>query len=556
MIATRPQIVLRPYQTEAVKSARSLLKENASTLIVQPTGTGKTIVFADIINDWHSGRVLVMAHRDELIRQAADKIEWVTGEPCDIEMGDYRADQCALPDRKKVVITSVQTMSRARRLAQFHADEFSLLIIDEAHHAPAPTYQAVIEYFSRNRSLRVLGVTATPDRADELALGRVFETVAYDYQLLDAINDGWLVPIQQQFVHVEGLDLSEVNTVAGDLNQRQMAEILNEEKLCHRIVSPVMDIAADEPTLIFAATVAQAETMCEIANRRRPGCADWICGDQVKCPRDVRRETLKHFSSGEFQFLFNVGVLLEGYDEPSIGIVACARPTKSRSLYAQMIGRGTRTLPGVVDGVDLPEGRLAAIAASGKPSLLILDFVGNSGNHKLIHTGDILGGNYDDEIVAAATHEAMNKGTAGERTDMLAELRAAEEARKEVRRLKRQRVVADAKFSTRAIDPFEVLDIMPKREPGWHVGRKPTEKQVAYLKRQGISTHDMSFCKASQLIGETIKRREKKLCTFKQAKLLVKFGESPDVGVERASELITAIRANRWRPLPKKEVSA
>ena len=393
---------LRPYQQEAHDSIFGCLETANSALLVLPTGCGKTISFAKVIQDWPTGRVVVMAHRDELIRQAADKIQRVTGEVCDIEMGDYRADQRSLHAAAKVVVTSVQTMSRRNRHTRFHPEEFGLLIIDEAHHAVAKTYLAVIDYFRQNPNLKVLGVTATPDRTDEAALGRVFESVAYEYSLPQAIDDGWLVPIQQQFVHIEGLDLSAVKTTAGDLNQRQLADILEEEKTAQQIVSATMQVADGAQTLIFAASVDQAEQMAMIANRHKPGCAEWICGDAVRCPMDTRRALLERFRNRDFQCLFNCAILLEGFDQDNISVVV-PKATKSRSLYAQMIGRGTRPLSGLVDGLDSADARRAAIAASAKGHMLALDFVGNSGRHKLIHAGDVLGGSYDDEIVAEAT---------------------------------------------------------------------------------------------------------------------------------------------------------
>jgi superfamily II DNA or RNA helicase len=539
------KMALRPYQQEAADGIDAAFQENDSTLAVMPTGTGKTIVLASVIHEWDRGRVLVMAHRDELIRQAADKIERVTGEPCDIEMGEYMADQKSLYNHAKVVVTSVQTMSRRNRHSRFHPEDFSLLIVDEAHHATAKTYRAVIEYFQQG-GLKVLGVTATPDRTDEAALGQVFQSVAFEYALPQAIDDGWLVPIRQQFVEVEGLDFSEMKTTAGDLNQRQLAEAMEEEKTAHRIVSSTIEIANGEQTLIFTASVDQAEEMAMIANRHRLGCAEWICGDAVKCPMEIRRQTLGRFRNRDFQFLFNCSVLLEGFDQDNIGVVV-PKATKSRSLYAQMIGRGTRPLSGLVDGIESADDRRSLIAASSKPHMLALDFVGNSGRHKLINTGDMLGGNYDDDIVAEATRAAASKSSRGERSDMLAELRIAEEARKEKLRKQREGIVAKAKYRLQSVDPFDVFDIMPKREPAWHRGRKPTERMAAAVERMGMDTSRMTYWQAHQIIEEAGKRREKNLCSFKQAKLLRKHGFAADCTFQEASTTIDRIAKSGWK---------
>ena len=538
-------VALRPYQEEAVASVFEKLADSDKTLVVQPTGTGKTILFAEVIRRWPEGRVLVVAHRDELIQQAAKKIQWVTGEECDIEMGDRYADQCSIYRRSRVLVTSVQTMSRPRRHERFNPEDFGLLVYDEAHHAVAPTGQAVINRFRENPKLKVLGVTATPDRADEAALGRVFESVAYDYQLVQAIDDGWLVPIEQQFIHVDGLDLSNVKTTAGDLNLGQVSKIVEQEKVLHGYAWPTIQIAAGRQTLVFTASVDQAESLSDIFNRHEPGCSEWICGDGVKTPMETRRDTLKRFSEGKFQFLVNCAVLLEGYDEPNIRVVAVARPTKSRCLYAQIVGRGTRPLAGVVDGIAEATGRRIAIQASEKQALTVLDFVGNSGRHKLMHTGDLLGGDFSEDIVAAATRAVQSKNSKGERADMLAELRAAEQRKREEAH-KRAHVTAQAKFRSVSIDPFAAWDLLPKREPGWHKGRKPTPKMLAYLTKLGVKTAGLTFCEAGQIISEANKRREKGLATYKQSKLLIKHGFSADVSFSDASAIINRIAKSGW----------
>lgn len=342
------------------------------TLAVLPTGTGKTVIFAQLCKRWHDqglGRVLVMAHREELISQACQKIADITGELPDVEMGDSRADECAIINRAPVVVTSVQTMCRPKRHERFHPEDFSLMIVDEAHHSTAATYRRVIDYFGQNPNLKILGVTATPDRADEEALGQIFETVAYEYQIQQAIEDGWLVNIDQRFILVDGLDLSACRTTAGDLNEGDLAKIMEMEKVLHGVVGPTIELAGDTPTLIFNTSVAQAERTAEIINRHRPDSAVCLHG---KTPREERREKLKAFSRREYQYLCNCGLFLEGFDETSIGVVAMARPTKSRSLYAQAVGRGTRPLPGIVDGLDDAGQRRNAIALSAKPSCIAI----------------------------------------------------------------------------------------------------------------------------------------------------------------------------------------
>ena len=535
-----------------------------STLVVMPTGCGKTVVFGHAARDWQVGRIMILAHREELIFQAAQKVGAVCNEQCGIEMADLEVVE-RTTYKQRVVVSSVQTLNSTRRgtrrMEKFDPMEFGLLVIDEAHHATAATYRRVVDWFGRNPDLRLLGVTATPDRADEEALGQIFESVAYEYGISDAVSDGWLVPIEQQFVHVEGLDLSQCRSDKNDLKDADVARIMEQEAMLHKVVSPTIELAGDKPTLVFSASVEHAHKMAEIFNRHKPHSAIAIDGTTDK---EQRREELKRFSRGEFQYLCNCGVFLEGFDEPRIAVVAMARPTKSRALYAQAIGRGTRPLPGIVDGIDETADRLQAILASSKPSMLTLDFVGNSGRHKLVCTADILGGNESDEVVDLAAANAKEKSARGQRANMSEEIEEAkrqleEEARERRRRdaeaaAKRASVKATARFNTKAVNPFDVFDIIPKREPGWFRGKKPTEKQkktLAKFKVDEDTIEGLSFWQASQMLDTLIDRVKKGYCSVKQAKILAKFGEPTEVSFADASAKIDAIARNGWKPLPR-----
>jgi superfamily II DNA or RNA helicase len=202
-------VILRNYQRAASDATFAEWKDNPSTAVVLPTGCGKTILFADVIRRCSPKRAMVIAHREELIWQAKDKIQRTTGLACEIEMGNFKA-QADLFGKASVIISTVQTQTSGGdgggRMGKFDPMQFGVLIIDECHHATSKSYRKIIDYYRTNPDLRILGVTATPDRADEEALGQVFQSVAYDYEILDAINDGWLVPIEQQMVNIEGLD--------------------------------------------------------------------------------------------------------------------------------------------------------------------------------------------------------------------------------------------------------------------------------------------------------------------------------------------------------------
>ena len=543
-------MILRPYQVAAVEGVFEAWRSARSTLLVQPTGTGKTVTFAHVINRMSAGRALVLAHREELVFQAADKIARVTGQTPDVEMAEMRADS-GLLGRPRVVVSSIQTQCAGRngdsRMKRFDPQEFSLLVVDEAHHATAPTYRRVLEYYGQNPDLKILGVTATPDRHDEEALGQVFDSVAFDYELLDAIRDGWLVPIKQRAVVVDGLDYSSIRTTAGDLNGADLAKVMEYEETLHGIAHPTVELAAGRKTLVFAASVAHAERLCEIFNRHQSGCARFVTGTT---PKDERRGMLADYAAGKFQILANVGVATEGFDEPGIQVVVMARPTKSRALYAQMSGRGTRPLPGLVDGPVTAEARLAAIATSAKPACEIVDFVGNSGRHKLVTTADILGGNCSDEVVARARAKAEEAD--GAAVDMAEALVDAErELAEERERARRAAIRAKARYSCQVVDPFEVFHVEPWRERGWDKGRQPSEKMLALLEKNGIDTRSLTFTQAKQLVGEIINRYETKQCSYKQARLLARYGYPTDVPFAEASRLIDALAKNGWkRPEP------
>lgn len=564
---------LRDYQQRCHDAVFADLAEYSSALVVAPTGSGKTILFGTVARDWSVGRILIVAHRDELIRQAADKVGRICGETCAIEMGGERSNESSKLYRARVVVTSVQTMSRDSRLRRFDPDDFGLVIIDEAHHAVAESYLKVWGHFRQNPRCKLLGVTATPDRADEEALGRVFETVSFEYGIKDAIDDGWLVPVKQQLVWVDGLDFSMCRTTAGDLNQGDLAKIMEMEKALHGVVAPTMEIAAGRKTLVFTASVGQAERGAEIANRHRPGCAEWISGTT---PMDSRRDTLRRYADGEFQFLFNCAIALEGFDEPGIQVVAMARPTKSRALYAQAIGRGTRPLAGTVDGLEPAERRRLAISTSPKPSMLVLDFVGNAGRHKLIHATDVLGVEYEDQWLDDALAEIEKRSKAGLETDVEDAFRAVADQREKARQKaeleeqereraaaereaaeqaagRRKGLVAKVQYGTRAVDPFGVFDITPAREAGWDRAKRPTERMLGMLRNAGLPEPELerlNMKQAGQLIAEVKRRWAEGICTFKQAAVLKKYGYNGDATSAEAGRIITQLKANGWKRLP------
>ena len=511
---------LRPYQRESVDGIREKLKEFRSTLLVLPTGCGKTRVFTDMAADW-PGRVLVLAHRDELLQQARKRLEAETGEHVGLEQADFRGGD------ERIVVGSIQTMCQPNRLALWKPDDFGLVIVDEAHHGSSPSYKRVLDHFTA----KVLGVTATPDRADEKAMGQVFESVAYVYEIENAIADKWLAPIRVRQVYIEAINLAACRTVADDLNLVDLDAAMAVEEALHGVVNATLEQSGDRRTLVFTTSVENAKRLAEIFNRYRPNCARSVDGGT---PRDLRRQLLAGFGRGDYQYLVNCAIATEGFDCPEIACVAMARPTKSRALFAQMIGRGLRI-------------------HSSKEDCLVLEFTGNSGKHRLASSCDILGGRYDDDEIEAAKKKVTENP--GMRADEALSLAHAEaEKRRQAEAARRAQLQAKVKYSTREFNPFDVLHIK-NREDEWgdrFGGAVATEAQTNALKKFGVTVPaNLTKQQASHLIGTCIKRRELGLCTFKQVATIEKYGiPAINLSFHRAHEIMDAIVSHGWKRPP------
>lgn len=539
---------LRDYQVAAAEGVFREWRDHASTLAVLPTGLGKTVLFAEIIRRMHDmgKRAMVLAHREELITQAADKIRRVTGLEAQVEMGEYRV-QPMFGEMPPVVVSTVQTQCAGGdgggRMSKFDPQDFGLVVIDEAHHATAGTYRRCVDWYRQNPECKVLGVTATPDRADEAALGQVFESVAYEYGVLDAINGGWLVPIEQQMVTVGTLDFSGVRTTAGDLNQGDLAEVMEDERNLQGVAVPTVEICGERRAIVFAETVKQAERLAEIMNRYRPDRAAWLCG---KTDKDDRRRMLADFRAGRLQYVVNVGVLTEGFDDAGVQVVVMARPTKSRALYAQMAGRGTRPAEEVAALLgDCPTAseRCAMIRGSAKPSCLIVDFAGNAGRHKLCCSADILGGNVDDEVVAEVARRVRENGKPVDMTEELAKVKAEVEARKKREAATRAGLQARAQFLVTKIDPFNEWDLSPVQERGWDRGRHFTPRQSqVLLDRIGVDPEKIPYGQGKQLLDEYFRRVQRGMASLKQAALLKRRGFTMPLRHDMAGRMIGRMR--------------
>lgn len=502
-----PFFVLRLYQEQCKQAVYEKLIEFRSTLVEMATGLGKTVLFATIAHEW-PGRVLVIAHRDELIRQAAEKIMAITGETVAIEMGKENGHDLY---GAKITVGSIQTLARTNRRHRYHPDHFSLIIIDEGHHATAVTYREVLDYFG---SAKRLFVTATPKRADEVALDAVCESVAFSYGIEPAIDDGWLVPVQQSVVKVEGLDFSRARTQMEDFCLSDLDRILTEEKPLHAMAASAVELIGQRQALWFCVTVNQAKLLAGVLGRYS-GSVQFLSGDTDK---EKRREIVDKYKRGEIQHLLNCALFLEGFDAPATSAIVMGRPTKSLGLYMQILGRGTRPLPGVVDGVDEPEQRRNAIALSAKPNMLVIDYAGNAGKHKIIQAADVLGGKYEPPVRDYAKQTMEQEGGQADIENALKRAEA-EMALLEEEESRRKKIKADSvKYTTQQVDPF-VKQYVPKygKQPGkpFVACTDKTAWKIYFLSKETggnwtfKKAKELTQTQASGVIGSLLERKKR-----------------------------------------------
>lgn len=532
--------MLRDYQLEAVDSVFGEWQKVNSTIGIAATGSGKTEILCEIIRRSLPARAMVLAHRTELVSQAVHRLEKF-GMEAEIEKADMRASH-TLWNRSPVVVATPQTLygRNFARLQRFKPEDFSILIADEAHHyVGAKAFEGVVKHFKQNPRLKVLGVTATPDRHDSIALSRIFDTVAFNIEIVDLIKRGYLVDIEQQVVKIESLDFSKCRKVAGDLHSQDLAEVMEYEKTMLGVADATLRTVGAKKAIVFATSVKQAERLTEIFNRHKPNCADCVFGHT---PDDDRDEIVKRFSTDKLQICVNVGCLIEGYDNPKIEAVVMAAPTLSRSRYAQCIGRGTRPLPGVVNEEMTDEERKLAISFSTKPNLTVLDFVGNSGRHSLCTPADILGGIVSEEARELAKKRVQAKGGG----NVLNELAIAEKELKEKEEAaKRSGIRAEARFKVHYVDPFAAFK---KRAEYWKRHQQTTplsEKQKMILLRKGHNPDEMTPQEGQALITKLMG------ATDKQKKVLLRAGYKQDevdcLQVWDASKLIDKVAKNGWK---------
>lgn len=513
---------LRNYQREAVKSVLETWEQGVrSALLVLPTGTGKTVVFSAIGEAIlrKGGRLLILAHRSELLEQAQDKFERLTGIRPHLE----KAEQTTVNSWCNVIVGSVQSFND-RRLAKFSPDDFTHLIIDEAHHTLAVSYLRILEHF---KSAHILGVTATADRGDKRNLGEFFQVLAYEMTLPAAIRDGWLAPIRQLTIP---LSITLSAPKRGDWSERECASAI--EPYLEQIAAEMARSAANRKSVVFLPLIATAKRFTELLQ------AHGIEAREVNGQSEDRAATLDWFHSAPRGCaLCNAMLLTEGWDEPSADCVVVLRPTKIRALYAQMIGRGTRLSP-------------------GKENLLVLDFLWHVNKHSLCRPAHLVCKNPEladriSELMAEANQtEEQDLLEAEENAESTAQQEREESLRRELeaQRMRKRQLVDPLQFEA-SIDADSGLSTYVPDERDLVAMGPPTEKQMKALESWGIYPESVScFGHASKLLDKLAIRREMGLTTPKQIRLLERYG-FVQVGTWKsasASKLIARIAANGW----------
>lgn len=513
-------IELRDYQVKAVEKVHEAIEEGHHPLLIMATGTGKTVVFSRIITDFFNQQKnsLVLAHREELITQAIDKIQHQAGYVPRKEKAQFKASPKA-----RIVVASVPTLQR-QRIQKFARDHFRLMVTDEAHHAVADTYKNIYEYFT---GFSHLGVTATPDRADQKQLGKIFTKVAFEYSLPQAIKDGHLARLYGKRVRDFNIDLSGLKIVAGDYQEADLAHVI--ERYVGPIAVNVEKETKDMKTLIFMPNVDSSELLAGVLNERGIKAAA-LSGRQSSGDRS---DILWRFSEGKITHLASCNILLEGYDEPTIEAIVMLRPTGSRAVYSQAVGRGTRKAP-------------------GKDSLLLLEFTYNSSRLPLVSPFELFSTSGFGAEVQRKASRSLQSDTP---VDLLGVLQESHDDQYSLQSILSRMVVREFEFTT--FDPFALGDMVGVDLSGEfdisYQGRRLvggiTPKQAELLRRYGVATPEqLDKAQASVLISSLMEKNIRPISgeiTPKQSFFLRKQGLDPrGLSKAQASLLISQIKEN------------
>lgn len=540
----------RDYQTRAATAVlREFSAERASTLVVHPTGMGKTTVSAMIVANYTQGRILFLAPTEELVYQSHRAFrEAMPKAVICIEMQGHRASH-----RSDAAIVVGSVMSVKARLNKYPRDHFSLIVTDEAHSAVAPTWQSIYAHFAPGMKHH-LGLTATPDRHDGKAMGRVFATVADQINITQAVDDGWLVWARQQYLPCREIDLRKVHVRCGDFNKTELAGVLEKDKAITHIVENTIRVADGRKTAVYCLSVEQAKAVA----KRLQEVGEKAVLVEGETPKPARQERIAMFANGSTQFLVNCATCTHGLDVPKLEVIAMTRPTASRALYTQIVGRCLR--PFRPPEGETADARLEELRQQKKDAL-VLDFVGNAGTHSLVCVGDLLGGTFDDEVRREARQIATEAGAAVDMRDVYrkAKERVAERRKKTAARpvqlADRQKTLEemhDDLLRSYRPHPFDVLKIKRdyaakavSKNDSYGATRDDAQK---YLEEVGLYTQEIGRLSNQEqvFLCRVLQGRAKSsMCSYRQARLLHKYGYQPEVMTKfEAHRTITRIQLN------------
>ena len=514
------QMILRPYQANAVQAvSEEFQKGHKHTLLVLPTGTGKTIVFAKVVEKNVNGgkRALILAHRSELLDQASEKLKLA----CGLNSALEKAESTSVGSKDAVTVASVQTLSQEKRLKKFPHDYFDLIVVDEAHHCMSDTYQTILGYFN---TAKVLGVTATADRSDQKKLSEFFDSKAYEYSLRQAVKDGYLCPIKAQMIPLE-LNIKDVGISNGDYAVGEIGNAI--EPYLNQIALEMLNYCKGRKTVVFLPLIDTSQKFCELLNLHGFRAAE------VNGKSQDREEILKDFANGEYDVLCNSMLLTEGWDCPAVDCIVVLRPTKVRSLYQQMVGRGMRL-------------------CQGKTELLLLDFLWLTERHDLCRPSSLISkdqniaGRIDKKVMDIEDGIDLLEAEKESESDAIKEREASLKRQLDEMRTRKRKLVDPIQYAF-SIAAEDLADYEPTF--AWEMA-PATEKQIAFLEKCGIFAESITNCgMASLLIDKLVSRKAENLATPRHIRCLERYGFK-HVGTwsfDAASKMITRLANNNWK---------
>jgi superfamily II DNA or RNA helicase len=495
-----PDLSLRWYQTAARDAVRLVHARKRGALVCHPTGTGKSRLAAAVAWDAYVARkhVLVLTPTITLTRQMYSDMR-----KCGLVVGMEQADNRVRRPLPAVTVACVASM-RGKRLASFHPYDFDLIVADESHRAISKQYAEIFAHFA---NAKLLGLTATPDRSDGVSLANVFDELAHELTMLQAIQEGWLVPLRFKTA-ITDFDAKKLRTLAGEVDAGSVAQELTRSGLLHEAANTLADLSEGERTVAFLPTVASSKAFVgELLARGLS--AEHI---DASTPEEARNAAFAAFAQGTVRVLSNVGILTEGWDLPACSVCALLNPTKSRSRITQMIGRVTRLSP-------------------GKTSALVIDFCpGRLKKGRLASPADALAGKMlPDNVFDQLAKEG----------DIAEAIETAERTAEEIEQQKRAAAEAAERRRERA---RELAQLSKKKDFSYGVQEHDARD---ILGGQGGGTRGYQMADVEGPDEET-KRRQAGLCSVRQGKVLASKGLNPWMKRALAREAMDAIEANNW----------